>query len=292
MLVSIGMPVYNRPVEMARAISSVLAQTYQDIEIIISNNCSHNIKVDEIVKEYLQRDSRIKYFFQENALPVIDNFKFVLEKASGEYFLWLSDDDWIDENYVEECLNYLKNNPDYNLACGKCLYHNKSTELASTIKMPSLNSVSPSQRVIEYYKNVKLNGYFYGMRKTSLTREIPLQNKMAFDWLYLAAIVYRGKSKVLENVSMHIMAGGMSNDTVEMNKNFGANNFFTRNFVGLTSSVNAALDIFKPTIYPINNWLKIFFSIKIFFTVFSKTLMWDIIHIKRLFFGKKSIVVR
>ncbi len=288
MLVSIGMPIYNRPVEMARALSSVLAQTYQDIEIIISNNCSPNVKVDEIVKECLQRDNRIKYFFQENALPVIDNFKFVLEKASGEYFLWLSDDDWIDNNYVEECLNYLKNNPDYNLACGQCCYHNKSAELVSTIKMPSLNSVSPSQRVIEYYRNVKLNGYFYGMRKTSLSREIPLQNKMAFDWLYLAAIVYRGKLKVLENVSMHITAAGMSSDTVEMNKNIGANNFFTQNFVGLTSSANAAVDIFKHSIYPISILHKVSFSIKIFFTVLSKTLMWDIIHIKRLFFGKKS----
>jgi glycosyltransferase involved in cell wall biosynthesis len=288
MLVSIGMPVYNRPIEMTRALNSVLAQTYQDIEIIISNNCSPNVKVDEILKEYLQRDSRIKYYFQENALPVIDNFKFVLEKASGEYFLWLSDDDWIDNNYVEECLNYLKNNPDYNLTCGQCHYHNKSAEFLSKIKMPSLNSANPSQRVIEYYKNVKLNGYFYGMRKTLLSREIPLQNKMAFDWLYLAAIVYRGKSKVLENVSMHITAAGMSSDTVEMNKNIGANNFFTQNFVGLTSSVNAALDIFKATIYPANTWFKVFFSIRIFFTVFSKTMMWDIIHIKRLLFGKKN----
>ena len=70
MLVSIGMPVYNRPVEMTRALNAVLAQSYQDIEIIISNNCSPNIKVDEVIKEYLHRDSRVKYYFQKNALPI------------------------------------------------------------------------------------------------------------------------------------------------------------------------------------------------------------------------------
>jgi glycosyltransferase involved in cell wall biosynthesis len=288
MLVSIGMPVYNRPVEMSRALDSVLAQSYQDIEIVISNNCSPNFKVDEIIKEYLQRDSRIRYYFQKEALPVIDNFKFVLEKASGEYFLWLSDDDWIDISYIEECQNYLQNNPDYNLACGECSYHAKSAEFISKIKMPSLDSVSPSQRVIQYYRNVKLNGYFYGMRKTSLSRAIPLQNKLAFDWLYLAAIVYRGKSKVLENISMHITEGGLSNDTVELNKNLGANNFFTKNFVGVTASANAAADVFKPNTYPVNIIAKIIFSIRIFFTVLSKTFMWDVIHIKRLVFGKKK----
>lgn len=288
MLVSIGMPVYNRPVEMTRALDSVLAQSYQNIEIVISNNCSPNLKVDEVIKEYLQRDNRIKYYFQKEALPVIDNFKFVLEKASGEYFLWLSDDDWIDITYIEECQNYLQNNPDYNLACGECSYHTKSAEFINKVKMPSLDSSSPSQRVIQYYKNVKLNGYFYGMRKTSLSRAIPLQNKLAFDWLYLAAIVYRGKSKVLENISMHITAGGMSTDTVELNKNLGANNFFTRNFVGVTASANAALDVFRPNIYPVNILTKLIFSIRIFFTVLSKTFMWDAVHIKRLVFGNKK----
>lgn len=290
MLVSIGMPVYNRPVEMTRALNAVLAQSYQDIEIIISNNCSPNIKVDEVIKEYLHRDSRVKYYFQKNALPVIDNFKFVLEKASGEYFLWLSDDDWIDSNYVEECLNFLQNNPDYNLACGECSYHSKSADFMGKIKMPSLDSSSPTQRVIQYYRNVKLNGYFYGMRKTLLSRAIHLQNKLAFDWLYLAAIVYRGKAKVLENISMHITAGGLSNDTVELNKNLGANNFFTKNFVGLTASVNAMADVFKKNEYPLNFLHKFFFSIRIFFTVLSKTFMWDVIHIKRLILGQNKNV--
>ena len=288
MLVSIGMPVYNRPVEMTRALDSVLAQSYQNIEIVISNNCSPNLKVDEIIKEYLQRDSRIKYYFQKEALPVIDNFKFVLEKASGEYFLWLSDDDWIDISYIEECQNYLQNNPDYNLACGECSYHTKSAEFMHKVKMPSLDLSSPSQRVIQYYRNVKLNGYFYGMRKTSLSKAIPLQNKLAFDWLYIAAIVYKGKSKILENISMHITAGGLSNDTVELNKNLGANNFFTQNFVGVTASANAALDVFRPNMYPVNILTKLIFSIRIFFTVLSKTFMWDAVHIKRLVFGNKK----
>lgn len=285
MLVTIGMPVYNRPVELERALNSVLSQSYTNIEVIISNNSSSDIRVDELVKRYAANDARVKYYFQKNPLPVIDNFKFVLDKASGEYFMWLADDDWIDANYIKECIYFLSNNPDYNLACGQCAYHDIAGNLIDKLKMPSIISSNPLNRVIDYYKHVKLNGYFYGLRKTSLSRAFPLQNKMAFDWLYLAAIIYRGKSKVFESTLMHITAGGMSNDATEMNRNMGANNFFTRNFIGLTASANAASDIFKQGIYPINIFSKVIFSVRIFFTVLSKTIMWDIIHVKRFFFG-------
>lgn len=285
MLVTIGMPVYNRPVELERALNSVLSQSYTNIEVVISNNSSSDIRVDELVKRYAANDARVKYYFQKNPLLVIDNFKFVLDKASGEYFMWLADDDWIDANYIEECIYFLGNNSDYNLACGQCAYHDIAGNLIDKLKMPSIISSNPVNRVIDYYKHVKLNGYFYGLRKTSLSRAFPLQNKMAFDWLYLAAIIYSGKSKVFESTLMHITAGGMSNDATEMNRNMGANNFFTRNFIGLTASANAASDIFKQGIYPINIFSKVIFSVRIFFTVLSKTIMWDIIHIKRFFFG-------
>lgn len=285
MLVTIGMPVYNRPKELERALNAVLSQTYTNIEVVISNNFSTDIRVDELVKKYLQSDIRIRYFFQANPLPVIDNFKFVLEKASGEYFMWLADDDWVDKNYIEECIYFLSNNSDYNLACGECAYHDIAGNLIDQFKMPPLISSDPVNRVIEYYRHVKLNGYFYGLRKTSLSREFSLQNKMAFDWIYMAAIIYRGKSKVFTNTLMHITAGGISNDATEMNRNMGANNFFTRNFVGITSSANAAWDVFKKGVYPISIFSKLIFSVRIFFTVLSKTIMWDIIHVKRFFFG-------
>ena len=287
-VVTIGMPVYNRPIELERALNAVLSQTYAKIEIVISNNCSPDPRVDELVKKYLKQDDRIKYYFQENPLPVIDNFKFVLSEASGEYFMWLADDDWIDRNYIEESIFFLNNNADYNIVCGECIYHNLDGTQSDKLKMYSITSANASARVIEYYRNVKLNAYYYGLRRTLLSREIPLQNKLGFDWLYLAPVIYRGKVKVLETTSIHITAGGMSNNVAELNKNIGANNFFTRNLIGLSVSANAALDIFKRNIYPAGIFSKFILSIRIFFTVFSRTFMWDVIRIKRFFFGKRK----
>ncbi len=281
------MPVYNRPVELERALNAVLSQTYANIEIIVSNNCSPNAKVEELVKRYSLQDSRIKYYYQENPIPVIEHFKYVLSQATGEYFMFLADDDWLDVNYIEQCFSFLINNPNYSLACGECAYHKQTGELIEKVKMVSSEWSSPMKRVLTYYQNVKLNGYYYSLRKTSLSKQIPLQNKIGSDWLYLAALIFRGKVKVIENTFMHITAGGMSTDVVEMNKNMGANNFFTRNFVGLTASVNAALDIFKTGIYPVNVFSKFILSLRVFFTVLSKTFMWDVINIKRFLFGKR-----
>jgi glycosyltransferase involved in cell wall biosynthesis len=288
MLVTIGMPVYNRPIELERALKAVLSQTYADIEIVISNNSSTDSRVEELVKKYAQADPRIKYFFQTRALPVIDNFKFVLENASGEYFMWLADDDWIDAGYVESCVLFLNDNKDYSIACGQCAYHDTAGGLIEKLKMPSIDADLPSERMIGYYRHVKLNGYFYGIRKTVLARKIPLQNMVAFDWLYLAAFIYEGKAKVLDNVMLHITAGGLSNDTAELNRNLGSNNFMTRNFVGLTASANAAKDIFQTKYYPISFLKRMVLSARIFFTVLSKTFMWDAVHVKRMIFGKRS----
>ena len=60
------------------------------------------------LKSMPQTDCKIKYYFQQLPIPVIEHFKFVLSQASGEYFMFLADDDWIDANYIEECFFFFK----------------------------------------------------------------------------------------------------------------------------------------------------------------------------------------
>ena len=288
MKVTVGMPVYNRPDELRRAIESILSQTYKDIEIVISNNCSPNKEVDLVVKEYLNKDSRINYFYQDKPLRVIDNFRFVLEKATGDYFVFLADDDWFDKDYIEKCILFLKNNSDYSLACGSCSYHKEDGTLMDNENLVSITDENTYSRVKSYYKQIRFNGYFYSLRKTELSKKIELQDKMAFDWLYLAALVYSGKVKVLENTAMHITKGGMSTDVVEMNRNIGTNNIISRNLIGLTIACNAFEDIFNQRIYSMNVISKFIFSVKIFLVVYTKTFMWDVLFFKNKILRRKK----
>lgn len=100
--ISIGMPVYNRPHALRRTLGEIVKQTYQNLEIIVSDNASPDKDVEKVIKEYMQRDNRIRYYRQPENIGSTNNFQFVKDKATGDFFMWAADDDWRDKNYVEE----------------------------------------------------------------------------------------------------------------------------------------------------------------------------------------------
>ena len=106
-LVSIGIPTYNRPEGLRRTLRCITSQTYKNIEIIISDNCSPGQSVKAVVEEFMQYDRRISYFRQNVSLGVDGNFKFVLGKAEGKYFMWAADDDEWAEEFIEQCMKIL-----------------------------------------------------------------------------------------------------------------------------------------------------------------------------------------
>lgn len=116
-LVSIGMPVYNRPELLNLALKSLTEQSYKNLEIIISDDCSPGEGTRAVIKEYLKKDPRIKYIRQGHNIGSIDNHKFVVEKATGEYFFWASEDDEWHEDYFETAIRTLMSNPNYDAWC-------------------------------------------------------------------------------------------------------------------------------------------------------------------------------
>ncbi len=122
-LISIGIPAYNRPEGLLRTLECLNRQTYRNIEIIISNDCSPVPETEEVAKEYIKRDSRASYYHQEMNMGGFYNFFFVLEKAKGDYFMWASDDDEWDSRYIEECLQPLLNNQEYGMVFSKYMLY-------------------------------------------------------------------------------------------------------------------------------------------------------------------------
>jgi glycosyltransferase involved in cell wall biosynthesis len=115
-LVSIGLPTYNRPDSLRRALGIIISQTYTNIEIIVSDNASPDAKVRMIVEEFSQRDSRIRYFRQAQNTGVLVNAEYVLGKSKGEYFAWFSDDDWRSPEFIEILVAELEKNRNINMA--------------------------------------------------------------------------------------------------------------------------------------------------------------------------------
>jgi glycosyltransferase involved in cell wall biosynthesis len=101
--VSIGMPVYNGEKYIREALDSLLAQTFGDFELIISDNHSTD-DTRNICKEYAAKDSRIKYVRQDENIGALANFKFVLNNSSAKYFMWAAFDDKWSRNWIEVLL--------------------------------------------------------------------------------------------------------------------------------------------------------------------------------------------
>ncbi len=102
-LVTIAIPTYERADGYLRqAIASAVSQTYRNVEIIVSDNCSRD-HTGEVVRSF--NDSRIRYFRQEKNIGANNNFNFCVEQAGGDYFLLLHDDDLIDEDFVDVCMS-------------------------------------------------------------------------------------------------------------------------------------------------------------------------------------------
>jgi len=109
--VSIGLPIYNAERYLEEAIDSILAQTYTDFELIISDNASTD-RTQEICQVYAQRDPRIRYHRNDKNLGGAPNHNLVFRLARGEYFKWAAYDDKIAPDFLLKCLAVLDKNPD------------------------------------------------------------------------------------------------------------------------------------------------------------------------------------
>jgi glycosyltransferase involved in cell wall biosynthesis len=108
--VSIGMPVFNGEKYLRETLDSLLAQTYRDFELIISDNASTDY-TQQICREYATKDSRIHYYRNEENLGAPRNFNKVFELSSDEYFKWAAYDDVLAPEYLQKCVNVLDNDP-------------------------------------------------------------------------------------------------------------------------------------------------------------------------------------
>lgn len=105
--VSIGMPVYNGSKYIREALDSLLAQTFADFELIISDNASTDA-TQSICEEYERRDPRVRYVRQAENKGAVANFQFVLDQAHGELFMWAAYDDLWAPDFLMDAMTLLQ----------------------------------------------------------------------------------------------------------------------------------------------------------------------------------------
>jgi glycosyltransferase involved in cell wall biosynthesis len=176
--VSIGMPLYNGQRYLRGALSSLLAQDYPNFELIISDNNSHD-DTESICREFQASDPRIRYIRQSENHGAPWNFKFVVEEARGDYFMWAAHDDLWDPTYLGKCLRTLRSRHGAVLCCTEVNFidaeGNPSPYLAG-FKNLETPGMTPIERI---HALIARMGWYaaYGLMPTEAIRSMK-----AFSW--------------------------------------------------------------------------------------------------------------
>ena len=165
---TVGLPVYNGDRFLAQSIEAILSQTYEDFELIISDNASTD-GTAEVCQFYAKHDSRVRYVRQPHNIGAVGNHNFVAEQGSSELFKWASHDDLYARELLERCVDTLDAFPDAVLAHSWTAMIDSSNSVTFGLEYP-LATGSP--RAPERFRSALFDrggDDFYGvMRRKSL----------------------------------------------------------------------------------------------------------------------------
>lgn len=109
--VAIGIPCYNRPAGLRQTIDCLLAQTHQNWTALIADNATPDPAVEAVARQACAADPRFTYLRRPENIGAEANFRDVAERADGAYFMWASDDDLWEPDFIATCLDLLDKNP-------------------------------------------------------------------------------------------------------------------------------------------------------------------------------------
>ena len=197
--VSIGMPAFNLETKVGRAIESVLAQTFPDFELVLSDNASTD-GTEAICRHHAARDARVRYTRQPAPVTPFENFRFVLDAARAPYFMWLPADDYALPRLLERAVAVLEARPDV-VCCvpGVEFLDADGRRWRSTGTFALAGSLRAN--VERFLEDPHDNSRFYGLyRREVVRRVLPPAPYFAFDWVLAIGSLPHGKHWELDEV--------------------------------------------------------------------------------------------
>ncbi len=211
--ISIGIPVYNGENFLEKTLDSLLEQTFQDFEIIISDNASTD-KTEEICRKYADKYDCIRYYRQEKNLGAAPNYNYVFEVSRGKYFKWAAHDDLCAPTYLERCVAILEDNPSVVLAYPRSIYINEYDQPLENQDYESLEDdplnlpfLTPNERFQRYQHGMRISGVcnpVFGLIRASALKLTPVMGSyISSDMVLLAELALLGQfSEVKEPLFM------------------------------------------------------------------------------------------
>ena len=203
-LVSIGLPVFNGEKFLESSIDTLLSQSYQNIEVIVSDNASTD-KTQLIVERYCSKDDRVKYHRHEKNLGASLNYNSTFEMSDGKYFKWAAHDDIIHKNYIEQCVIAMEGDDSLSLvhpltgqidgkgAVTEHLYTSRDTVIPETTSKREL------YRILIQDRGAWVR--IFGLIRSSVLKNTPLiDNYVGSDLTLLGELGLKGKVRDIDTI--------------------------------------------------------------------------------------------
>jgi GT2 family glycosyltransferase len=269
-LVSIGLPIYNRPLPFKKALDSLLSQTYKNIEINIGDN-SENSESEKVFEEY-RNDNRIKYYKHDKNIGATANFEFVRDISNGKYFMWAADDDYWDSTFIEKAVEKLENDPEAVACWPQVQFFDDNGRVFDSVPSSCYNQDLSYDNITN--RLIKLNLQcswfeFYCLMKTEIAKNFDFQRYklIGIDVVFINHLVLSGKCLMINETLFYYYfnpedgyerrnyKSNSYNEYARINPNLDL--FITCFYLVLTSKI---LNIYEKIYYYFKFWAKILLS--------------------------------
>jgi glycosyltransferase involved in cell wall biosynthesis len=197
--VSIGLPVYNGERYLSQTITSILDQTFIDFELIVSDNASID-GTEEICRAFEAKDRRVHYLRQPRNIGASPNFNICYDLATGEYFKWAAHDDFLEPEYLAECVRALDANPDVVLCHTLVRLVDSQDRLVETFRPiePAASSPCPSERFAARMRNPRCLDIWGVVRRAALRDSVLFGSYVGMDRALLLELALRGRFLLID----------------------------------------------------------------------------------------------
>lgn len=173
--ISVIVPVYKAEAYLHRCVDSLLAQTFQDFEVLLIDDGSPD-RSGEICDEYARQDSRIRVFHKENG-GVSSARQYGMDHAQGEYTIHADPDDWVEPTMLEELYQKAKEE-DADMVICDFYYEYEDKRVLKKQKPSSLNH------------EAVLRSFFYGVHGNSWSKLVRRECFIKYNIKYPLELSY------------------------------------------------------------------------------------------------------
>ena len=200
--VSIGVPVYNGERYVARTFDSLLAQTFCDFELIITDNGSTD-GTEAICRSYAARDPRVRYHRAAVNEGIVGNFNRCFDLARATYFKWQAADDLVAPTFLERCIAVLDADPAVVLAFTRSVIIDENDRPVRSVDYDA--EADDPRPHVRFARLINIDHKrhsaqeIYGVIRSDALRRTPLYERCArTDSILLARLALLGRFRAVQ----------------------------------------------------------------------------------------------